>query len=124
MGLLRASLQRYARVVVVVEGLEDAAAAAAAGGVERREAVGKVEALHGASVVASRGWKDAADRVQALVRREAAEGLGLAQEVSRCCYCLHIETVRSLRPVPFSVCVNLSALFPRLTRLIPWSAER
>lgn len=86
-GLLRASLQRYARVVVVVvvEGLEDGrGAGGGGGGSEQREAVGKVEALRGASVVASRGWRDTADRVQAVVAREVAEGLGLAQEVGGC----------------------------------------
>lgn len=85
-GLLRASLQRYARVVVVVvEGLDDGRdAGGGGGGSEQREAVGKVEALRGASVVASRGWRDTADRVQALVAREVAEGLGLAQEVGGC----------------------------------------
>ncbi len=85
-GLLQASLQRYARVVVVVEGLEDGQSGVGGGGGGGgehlcREAVARVEALRGASVVASRGWRNAADRVEALVRRETSDGLGMAQEV-------------------------------------------
>ena len=74
--LLEAGLQRYARIAVIVEGL---------GGdqqqQQRLEAVDKVEALRGASVVASSGWRETADKVVALVEQEAASGHGLPAEV-------------------------------------------
>ncbi|CAM9607098.1 unnamed protein product [Ectocarpus sp. 12 AP-2014] len=80
-----AALQRYARVVVVVEGLgEDVGGSGGGGdgGGGTREAVGKVEALRGASVVACQGWRDAADKVEGLVRREESDGLGLPKVVT------------------------------------------
>ena len=94
-ALLKECLQRYARVVVVVEGLQGSLATAADGGgggggdgggvvggdEEYREAVEKVEALRGVSVMASRGWKDTADKVMALVEREKSDGVGLPREV-------------------------------------------
>ncbi|CAN0109427.1 unnamed protein product, partial [Ectocarpus sp. 8 AP-2014] len=41
-----------------------------------------VEALRGASVVACQGWRDAADKVEGLVRREENDGFGLPKVVT------------------------------------------
>lgn len=89
-ALLKACLPRYARIVILVELLEGNLAEGgngidvADGCSEQREAVEKVEALRGVSVVGSRGCQETADKVIALLRREANEGLGLPQEVRVC----------------------------------------
>lgn len=88
-GLLQTSLRRYKRVVVmVVDGLEDGRRQQGGGSgdglSERlREAVGTLDTLHEASIVACRGWRDMADRVEALARQQKSEGLGLPQEVNK-----------------------------------------
>lgn len=90
--LLKEGLQRYARIVVViVEGLEGSVRGGGGGGRgggrgavaddEQREAVGTVEALRGATVVSTLGWKEAADKVVSLVAQEASAGVGLPNEV-------------------------------------------
>lgn len=85
--LLEAGLQRYTRVVLVVEGVEgegDGKGRGGSVGVDQQkeeEAVGKVEALRGASVVVSSGWRETADKVVELVEREAGAGAGLPLEV-------------------------------------------
>lgn len=83
--LLQECLQRYARVVVIVEGLEGSLASAGGQGAvardEQLEAVGKVEVLRGATVVSSLGWRETADKVEALVAQEASAGVGLPDEV-------------------------------------------
>ncbi|CAM9183682.1 unnamed protein product [Sphacelaria rigidula] len=97
-----ANLSRYARVVVIVEGLEDDQSHRHSGGSGGRSdrggggggggdsqgdeaeqaAIDRVEALHGVSVVASRGWKDTADKVVQLVVEEERAGVGLPSEVT------------------------------------------
>lgn len=81
LALLRACLQRYARVVVVVEGLVEGSASMIGGG-HQRDAVGMIQALRGASVVSSSGPRETAEMVVAMVAREAKADVGLPQEVN------------------------------------------
>lgn len=84
--LLEAGLQRYTRVALIVEGEGDGKRRGGSLGIDQEkeeEAVGKVEALRGASVVVSCGWRETADKVVALVEREASAGAGLPLEVRK-----------------------------------------
>lgn len=97
-ALLQANLSRYARVVVIVEGLEDdqshrrsdgsggrsdesGGSGDSQGDEAEQAAISRVKALQGVSVVASRGWRDTADKVVELVVEEERAGVGLPSEV-------------------------------------------
>lgn len=113
--LLQECLQRYARVVVIVEGLEGSLASAggqcAVARDEQLEAVGKVEALRGATVVSSLGWRETADKVEALVAQEASAGVGLPDEVGG-----------GTREVVFFVfCFHASVFLGVWTRVSVWT---
>lgn len=84
--LLEAGLQRYTRVVLIVESEGDGKGRGGSLGIDQQkeeEAVVKVEALRGASVVVSSGWRETADKVVALVEQEASAGAGLPLEVRK-----------------------------------------